>query len=47
MTGSYVQVPPDSTGKQIATNDVGGKQYQIVNLADDTGAAGLDSLMGI
>lgn len=39
MAGSYVQVPPDSTGKQIATNDVGGKQYQVVNLADDTGAA--------
>lgn len=39
MTGSYVQVPPDSTGKQIATNDIAGKQYQIINLADDAGAA--------
>ena len=39
MADSFVQVPPDSTGKQIATNDVGGKQYQVVNLADDTGAA--------
>ena len=39
MADSFVQVPPDSTGKQIATNDVGGKQYQVVNLADATGAA--------
>jgi len=39
VADSFVQVPPDSTGKQIATNDVGGKQYQVVNLADDTGAA--------
>jgi hypothetical protein len=36
---SFVQVPPDSTGKLIATNEIGGQQYQIVNLADDTGAA--------
>lgn len=39
MVDSYIQVPPDSTGKQVATNEVGGKQYQVVNLADDTGAA--------
>ena len=35
---SFVQVPPDSTGKLIATNEVGGQQYQIVNLADASGA---------
>lgn len=34
---SFVQVPPDSTGKRIATNEVGGEQMQIVNLADATG----------
>lgn len=38
MTASYVQVPPDSTGKQVATNELAGKQYQIINLADSTGA---------
>lgn len=37
MSDSFVQVPPDSTGKQIATNEAGGKQYQIVNLADENG----------
>lgn len=39
MADSFVQVPPDSTGKQIATNEVGGKQYRVVNLADDAGNA--------
>jgi hypothetical protein len=39
MADSFVQVPPDSTGKQVATNDIGGKQYQVVNLADATGVA--------
>lgn len=39
MADSFVQVPPDSTGKQVATNVIGGKQYQVVNLADDTGTA--------
>ena len=34
---SFVQVPPDSTGKQIATNVVGGKEFQAINLADDAG----------
>jgi len=38
MADSFVQVPPDSTGKQIATNDVAGKQYQVVNLANSAGA---------
>lgn len=38
MTASYIQVPPDSTGKQVATNELSGKQYQIVNLADSSGA---------
>lgn len=35
---SFVQVPPDSTGKLIATNEIGGEQYQLVTLADSTGA---------
>jgi len=39
VADSFVQVPPDSTGKQIATNDVGGKQFQVVNLADAGGNA--------
>lgn len=39
MADSFVQVPPDSTGKQVATNDIGGKQYQVVNLADDAGVS--------
>lgn len=34
----FVQVPPDSTGKQIATNVVGGKHFQTVMVADDAGA---------
>ena len=38
MSESFIQIPPDSTGKQIATNEVGGKQYQIVNVADESGA---------
>jgi len=36
---SYIQLPPDSTGKQIATNEVEGLQYQIINLADASGVA--------
>jgi hypothetical protein len=38
MSNSFVQVPPDSDGKKIAANIVGEKEYQIVNLADSTGA---------
>jgi hypothetical protein len=34
---SFVQVPPDSTGKQVATNLIGGKEYQAVHLADADG----------
>lgn len=37
MTDSYVQVPSDSTGKLIATNQINGKQIQIVNVADASG----------
>lgn len=38
MAAGFIQVPPDSTGKQVATYDVGGKQQQIVTLADSSGA---------
>lgn len=38
MSDSFVQVPPDSTGKQIATNEIDGKQYQVVQIADASGA---------
>lgn len=39
MADSYIQLPPDSTGKKSATNLIGDKHFQVVNLADDTGAA--------
>jgi hypothetical protein len=37
MSNSFVQVPPDSTGKQVATNVVSGKEYQVINIADSAG----------
>lgn len=33
MSNSFVQLPPDSTGKQIATDAAGGKEYQVIKLA--------------
>lgn len=38
MADSFVQVPPDAGGKDIATNEVAGKHYQVINLADALGA---------
>jgi hypothetical protein len=34
---SFVQVPPDSTGKKIATHQIGDEQQQIVSLANSSG----------
>ena len=39
MADSFVQVPPDSTGKLIATEEIGGEQYQKVILATVEGVA--------
>ncbi len=34
MTDSFVQLPPDSTGKQVATNEISGKQFQVIQVSD-------------